>query len=48
MASAARARYRRILRFAALCLAQTWWYDLFLPRVGLRRIGEGIHAALAD
>ena len=45
MASAARARYRRILRFAALCLAQTWWYDLFLPRVGLRRIGEGNRSA---
>ncbi len=45
MASAARARYRRILRFAALCLAQTWWYDLFLPRVGLRRIGEGSRSA---
>ncbi|MBD3758547.1 MAG: AarF/ABC1/UbiB kinase family protein [Microbacterium sp.] len=45
MASAARARYRRILRFAALCLAQTWWYDLFLPRVGLRRIGDGSRSA---
>jgi len=35
--SGSRARYRRILRFAALSLAQTWWYDLFLPRVGLAR-----------
>ncbi|MGB4780394.1 ABC1 kinase family protein [Microbacterium sp.] len=40
MAPAGRARYRRILRFAALCLVQTWWYDLFLPRIGLRRLGE--------
>ncbi|ODT23031.1 AarF/UbiB family protein [Microbacterium sp. SCN 69-37] len=37
MQSGSRARYRRILRFAALSLAQTWWYDLFLPRVGLAR-----------
>jgi predicted unusual protein kinase regulating ubiquinone biosynthesis (AarF/ABC1/UbiB family) len=29
-----RARYRRIMRFAAAALAQTWWYELFLPRVG--------------
>jgi predicted unusual protein kinase regulating ubiquinone biosynthesis (AarF/ABC1/UbiB family) len=34
---AARARYRRILRFAARALAQAWWFELFLPRVGLRR-----------
>ncbi|OUD99483.1 hypothetical protein CMMCAS06_14940 [Clavibacter michiganensis subsp. michiganensis] len=26
-----RARYRRILRFAAWNLAVTWWYELFLP-----------------
>ena len=30
------ARYRRIMRFAASALAQTWWYELFLPRIGLR------------
>jgi predicted unusual protein kinase regulating ubiquinone biosynthesis (AarF/ABC1/UbiB family) len=30
-----RARYRRITRFAALYLVQTWWFELFLPRVGL-------------
>lgn len=35
-----RARYRRILRFAAWNLAVTWWYELFLPRVGLRRIAD--------
>jgi predicted unusual protein kinase regulating ubiquinone biosynthesis (AarF/ABC1/UbiB family) len=33
-----RARYRRILRFAARYLAQTWWYELFLPRIGLARL----------
>ncbi|HEX4402554.1 MAG TPA: AarF/ABC1/UbiB kinase family protein, partial [Galbitalea sp.] len=33
-----RARYRRILRFAARYLVQTWWYELVLPRVGLGRI----------
>jgi predicted unusual protein kinase regulating ubiquinone biosynthesis (AarF/ABC1/UbiB family) len=33
-----RARYRRILRFAAWHLAVTWWYELFLPRIGLVRI----------
>ncbi|MFV0375571.1 ABC1 kinase family protein [Microbacterium sp.] len=30
-----RARYRRILRFAAYHLAVTWWFELFLPRIGL-------------
>ncbi|AIY00831.1 hypothetical protein ART_1232 [Arthrobacter sp. PAMC 25486] len=35
-----RARYRRILRFAAWNLAVTWWYELLLPRVGLSRIAE--------
>jgi predicted unusual protein kinase regulating ubiquinone biosynthesis (AarF/ABC1/UbiB family) len=33
-----RARYRRILRFAVRYLLQTWWYELFLPRVGLGRL----------
>ena len=32
-----RARSRRILWFAARYLAQAWWYELFLPRVGLSR-----------
>lgn len=36
----ARARYRRILRFASWNLAVTWWYEIFLPRIGLRRISE--------
>ncbi len=33
-----RARYRRIMRFAARYLVQAWWYELFLPRVGLARL----------
>ncbi len=32
----ASARYRRILRFASYYLVQTWWYELVLPRIGLR------------
>ncbi|MDE0546051.1 AarF/ABC1/UbiB kinase family protein [Microbacterium sp. C7(2022)] len=32
---ASRARYRRILRFALRYMVQAWWYELFLPRVGL-------------
>jgi predicted unusual protein kinase regulating ubiquinone biosynthesis (AarF/ABC1/UbiB family) len=32
-----RARYRRILRFAWRYMAQAWWYELFLPRIGLGR-----------
>lgn len=41
MAEAAlRARYRRILRFAGRALVQTWWYELFLPRFGLARLGD--------
>lgn len=35
-----RARYRRILRFAAWNLAVTWWFELFLPRIGLSRVAE--------
>ena len=35
-----RARYRRILRFASRYLVQTWWYELFLPRIGLSSIAE--------
>ncbi|MDN3495236.1 AarF/UbiB family protein [Planococcus sp. APC 4015] len=30
-----RARYRRITRFAARYLVQAWWFELFLPRLGL-------------
>jgi predicted unusual protein kinase regulating ubiquinone biosynthesis (AarF/ABC1/UbiB family) len=32
-----RARYRRILRFAARYMVQAWWYELFLPRIGFAR-----------
>ncbi len=32
-----RARYRRILRFAARALVQSWWFELFLPRFGFAR-----------
>lgn len=32
-----RARYRRILRFAARYMVQTWWFELVLPRFGLAR-----------
>ncbi|NQX12734.1 AarF/ABC1/UbiB kinase family protein [Microbacteriaceae bacterium VKM Ac-2855] len=39
-ARAARARYRRILRFAGWNLAVTWWFELFLPRIGLLRVAE--------
>lgn len=35
-----RARYRRILRFAAWHLAVTWWFELLLPRIGLGKIAE--------
>ncbi|MFF1876039.1 AarF/UbiB family protein, partial [Kitasatospora herbaricolor] len=37
---ATRARYRRILRFAGWNLAVTWWYELFLPRIGLAKVAE--------
>ncbi|MFS0866602.1 ABC1 kinase family protein [Microbacterium sp. 179-B 1A2 NHS] len=55
-----RARYRRILRFAARALAVTWWFELFLPRIGLgtlaargraarlRRIARRFHALAVD
>ena len=40
-----RARYRRILRFAARYIVQTWWYELFLPRIGLARVAARGRAA---
>ena len=40
-----RARYRRILRFAARYLVQTWWYELVLPRVGLARLAARSRSA---
>ncbi|CAI3793505.1 ABC1 kinase family protein [Pseudarthrobacter sp. MM222] len=39
-----RARYRRILRFAAWHLTVTWWFELFLPRLGLAWIAERTRA----
>lgn len=36
---AMRARSRRILWFSARYLAQTWWFELFLPRIGLGWVG---------
>jgi predicted unusual protein kinase regulating ubiquinone biosynthesis (AarF/ABC1/UbiB family) len=35
---ALRARYRRIISFAARALAQAWWFELVLPRFGLARV----------
>ena len=40
MRGGGRARYRRILRFAARAIAQTWWYELALPKIGLRSIAD--------
>ena len=36
--SAARSRYRRILRFALRCLVQVWWFEVVLPHIGLERV----------
>ncbi|MBH0083530.1 AarF/ABC1/UbiB kinase family protein [Salinibacterium sp. SWN167] len=33
-----RARYRRILRFAARYMVLEWWFELVLPRFGLERV----------
>ncbi len=35
-----RGRYRRIMRFATRMLLQEWWFELALPRIGLRRLAE--------
>lgn len=37
--NALKARYRRILRFASLALAELWWFELFLPQIGLSKLG---------
>jgi predicted unusual protein kinase regulating ubiquinone biosynthesis (AarF/ABC1/UbiB family) len=37
--SALKARYRRILRFASLTLAELWWFELALPQIGLAKLG---------
>ncbi|MEO6530781.1 MAG: AarF/UbiB family protein [Specibacter sp.] len=39
-----RARYRRILRFAAWHLAVTWWFELVLPRLGLAGVANRTRA----
>jgi len=36
---ALKSRYRRILRFASLALAELWWFELFLPQIGLAKLG---------
>ena len=36
-AKALKSRYRRIIRFAGLALAQTWWFELVLPKFGLTK-----------
>src|SRR6185312_3337974 len=35
-----RARYRRILSFAAREFLKVWWYELVLPRLGMTSIAE--------
>ncbi len=40
-----RARYRRILRFAARYIVQTWWFEIVLPRFGLARFAARGRAA---
>ncbi|WP_309128751.1 AarF/UbiB family protein [Microbacterium sp.] len=40
-----RARYRRILNFAARAFVQTWWYELVLPRLGMSRVAESTRDA---
>jgi predicted unusual protein kinase regulating ubiquinone biosynthesis (AarF/ABC1/UbiB family) len=59
-AGSMRARYRRITRFAARYLVETWWFELFLPRIGLaalsargrgarlKRIAQHFHALAVD
>ena len=39
-AAGSRARYRRILRFALRYMIQAWWFELFLPRIGLGRLSD--------
>jgi predicted unusual protein kinase regulating ubiquinone biosynthesis (AarF/ABC1/UbiB family) len=43
-AAGTRARYRRILRFAAWNLTVTWWFELVLPKLGLSRVAERTRA----
>lgn len=32
-----KSRYQKILRFAALALAQAWWFELVLPKFGFKK-----------
>jgi len=36
----ARARYRRIMRFATRAMVQAWWFELVLPRFGLAKLSQ--------
>ncbi|MFY9712443.1 MAG: AarF/UbiB family protein [Microbacterium sp.] len=45
VASVHRARYRRILSFAAREFIKIWWFELVLPRFGLTSVSERTRAA---
>ncbi len=36
-ARALKSRYRKIMLFATFALVQSWWFELFLPQIGLGR-----------
>ena len=38
------ARYRRIMRFATAQFIGLWWFELVLPRLGLRSIADRTRA----
>ncbi|WP_460798182.1 ABC1 kinase family protein [Microbacterium sp. GXF0217] len=40
-----RARYRRIVGFAAREFLKVWWYELILPRIGMASVAERTRAA---
>ena len=44
-AGSTRARYRRILRFAARHLANLWWFEVLLPRIGLAGLAASTRSA---
>jgi predicted unusual protein kinase regulating ubiquinone biosynthesis (AarF/ABC1/UbiB family) len=39
-AKALKSRYRRIMRFATHALVQSWWFELFLPSLGLGKFSS--------
>ncbi len=39
-AKALKSRYRRIMRFATHALVQSWWFELFLPSLGLGKLAS--------